>query len=75
MHCAMTIGTIRPHPQRGGDITFCSAEDQIYSLYSFPYVALSQYYRGGADRDILMKPGSECSENLVLPGFSEENQA
>ena len=31
--------------------------------------------RGGADSDILMKSGSECSEKPVLPGFSEENQA
>ena len=25
--------------------------------------------RGGAESDILMKPGSECSEKPVLPGF------
>ena len=31
--------------------------------------------RGGADSDILMKPGSEWSEKPVLHGFSEENQA
>ena len=28
-----------------------------------------------ADSGILMKPGSECSEKPVLPGFSEENHA
>ena len=31
--------------------------------------------RVGADSDILMKPGSECSEKPVLLGFSGENQA
>ena len=31
--------------------------------------------RGGADSDILIKPGSECSEKPALPGSLEENES
>ena len=49
--------------------------DEQGPLHSTPLLTRVVVDRGGADSDILMKPGSECSENPVLPGFSEENHA
>ena len=59
-----------------GELTENILQNHFHNLppqtvqYSLHYSA----DRGGADSDILMKPGSECSEKPVLPGFSEENQ-